>query len=72
MMALEINKYVGDKIRKRRLEINMSQNELAHLIGLTFQHVQKYEKGINGISAGRLFSVAKAMNTSVEYFFEGL
>lgn len=72
MLALEINKYVGERVRKRRLEINMSQNKLAHILGLTFQQVQKYEKGTNKISTKRLFEIAKAMNTPIEYFFEKL
>ena len=52
--------------------IGMSQERLGDLLGLTFQQVQKYEKGVNRIGAGRLFEVARFLNVPVDFFYEGL
>ncbi len=52
--------------------IGMSQERLGDLLGLTFQQVQKYEKGVNRIGAGRLFEVARILNVPVDFFYEGL
>jgi transcriptional regulator with XRE-family HTH domain len=52
--------------------ISMSQERLGELLGLTFQQVQKYEKGINRIGAGRLFDIARILGVPVDYFYEGL
>src|SRR5262245_7542385 len=51
--------------------INMSQEKLGELLGLTFQQVQKYEKGVNRIGAGRLFEISKILGVKVDYFYEG-
>lgn len=66
-----IDKHVGRRIRWRRRELNLSQEALAGQVGLTFQQVQKYERGSNRVSAGRLYELAKALKTSINYFFEG-
>ena len=64
--------HVGDRVRQRRKLLDMSQEELGALIGLTFQQVQKYERGTNRISASKLFQIARALKTSITYFFDGL
>lgn len=63
---------LGGRVRARRIEIGMSQESLADHLGVTFQQVQKYEKGANRISASRLFDIAKALDIPVCDFFEGL
>ncbi|MGE0830194.1 MAG: helix-turn-helix domain-containing protein, partial [Hyphomonadaceae bacterium] len=60
---------IGLKVRSRRLEIGMSQERLAEKLGVTFQQIQKYEKGVNRIAASRLFGVAKALDVPVGFFF---
>ncbi len=66
-----VDVHVGDRVRQRRKLMNMSQEELGALIGLTFQQVQKYERGANRISASKLFQIARALKTRVAYFFDG-
>jgi transcriptional regulator with XRE-family HTH domain len=63
---------IGQRMRARRLEIGMSQERLAVLLGVTFQQVQKYERGVNRVAASRLFDVASALDVPVSSFFEGL
>jgi transcriptional regulator with XRE-family HTH domain len=63
---------IGRKIRALRLERGLSQSGLAEGIGLTFQQVQKYEKGANRVSAGRLQQIANLLNVSVTFFFSGM
>jgi transcriptional regulator with XRE-family HTH domain len=67
-----IDVHVGSRIRVRRQLINMSQERLGELLGITFQQVQKYEKGTNRISASRLFYTAKTLGVPIQFFFEGL
>ncbi|HEY8615450.1 helix-turn-helix transcriptional regulator [Phenylobacterium sp.] len=67
-----IDRHVGLRIRLRRKELGVSQERLAESIGLTFQQVQKYERAANRVSASKLWEMAKALNTSVAYFYEGL
>jgi transcriptional regulator with XRE-family HTH domain len=67
-----IDRHVGLRIRMRRKELGVSQEKLAESIGLTFQQVQKYERAANRVSASKLWEMAKALNTSVAYFYEGL
>ena len=62
---------MGQRIRWRRRELKLSQEQLAELLGLTFQQVQKYEKGVNRVSAGRLFEIASVMGVAVSYFYDG-
>jgi transcriptional regulator with XRE-family HTH domain len=61
---------IGRKIRALRLERGLSQSGLAEGIGLTFQQVQKYEKGVNRIGASRLFQISKILDVPVQFFFE--
>jgi len=61
---------VGRRIRARRIERQMSQTELAYRLGLTFQQVQKYEKGTNRVAVGRLQRIAKILEAPIQYFFD--
>ncbi|MEJ0061532.1 MAG: helix-turn-helix transcriptional regulator [Terricaulis sp.] len=70
--ANAVDRRLGLRVRSRRLEIGMSQETLAKLLGVTFQQVQKYEKGVNRIAASRLFDIAAALDMPVARFFEGL
>jgi transcriptional regulator with XRE-family HTH domain len=70
--ANAVDKRIGQRVRSRRLEISMSQERLAELLGVTFQQVQKYEKGVNRIAASRLFDISAALDVPVARFFEGL
>ena len=63
---------IGRKIRALRLERGLSQSGLADGIGLTFQQVQKYEKGTNRVSAGRLHKIAELLNTPIMFFYGGM
>lgn len=67
-----IDMRLGQKLRARRMEVGLSQEKLAELLGVTFQQVQKYEKGVNRIAASRLFQISAALDVTVGYFFEGL
>ena len=64
-----IDRMVGRQLRKRRLELGLSQQRLADAIGVTFQQIQKYEHGSNRVVASRLYDLAKVLHVSVEYFF---
>ena len=66
-----IDRHVGARVRMRRMLIGMSQEKLGEALGLTFQQVQKYEKGANRISASRLQQISEALNTPLAYFFKG-
>ena len=66
-----IDKHVGSRMRMRRLMLDMSQTDLGNALGLTFQQVQKYEKGSNRIGAGRLQHISKILQVPVSFFFEG-
>ncbi len=68
----DVDRYVGGRIRERRVMLGLSQQQMAHLIGVTYQQAHKYERGINRISAGRLFEIARVLRVPVSYFFEGL
>ncbi|HEY6258715.1 MAG TPA: helix-turn-helix transcriptional regulator [Xanthobacteraceae bacterium] len=65
------DKHVGSRVRMRRMMLDMSQTELGNSIGLTFQQVQKYEKGTNRIGAGRLHLIARILKVPISFFFEG-
>ena len=67
-----IDAEVGGRIRVRRTFIGMSQEKLGELLGLSFQQVQKYEKGVNRIGAGRLWQAARILGVPITYFYEGL
>ncbi|MBI3672529.1 MAG: helix-turn-helix transcriptional regulator [Rhizobiales bacterium] len=67
-----IDVHVGNRIRMRRQIIGMSQEKLGELLGITFQQVQKYEKGSNRISASRLYYAAKTLGVPVQFFYDDL
>jgi transcriptional regulator with XRE-family HTH domain len=66
-----IDKYVGSRIRMRRIMLGMSQEKLGDALGLTFQQVQKYEKGTNRVGASRLQQIAEVLQVHVSFMFEG-
>ena len=70
--AQDIDRYVGARMRERRIMLGLTQQELAELIGVTYQQAHKYEKGINRIAAGRLSTIAQALGVEVGYFFDGM
>jgi transcriptional regulator with XRE-family HTH domain len=65
-----IDVHVGTRVRFRRMLLGMSQEKLGEKLGLTFQQIQKYEKGINRIGASRLFDLAQVLGVSVQFFYE--
>ncbi len=67
-----VDKYVGSRVRMRRLMLGMSQEKLADAIDLTFQQVQKYEKGTNRMGSSRLQQIANVLQVPVTFFFEGV
>jgi transcriptional regulator with XRE-family HTH domain len=67
-----VDRHVGLHIRMRRKALGISQERLAESLGLTFQQVQKYERGANRVSASKLWEIARALRTNVAYFYEGL
>lgn len=68
----DVDAHVGRRIRQRRTLLGMSQEKLAEALDLTFQQVQKYERGTNRVGAGRLYQLAQALDVPIAYFFEGL
>jgi len=71
-MADETDLHVGKRLRRRRRLLGMTQQELASQVGVRFQQIQKYECGANRITASRLFDLSRAMNVTVQYFFDGM
>ncbi len=67
-----VDEHVGTRIRVRRMLLGMSQEKLGEGLGLTFQQIQKYENGVNRVSAGRLFQLSKILNVPVPYFFDNV
>jgi transcriptional regulator with XRE-family HTH domain len=70
--ATDMDRHVGIRIRERRIMMGMSQQQLARMIGVTYQQAHKYERGLNRISAGRLFEIAQVLAVPPSWFFEGL
>ena len=68
--ALDVDHYVSNRIRQRRIMLGLTQQQMAELIGVTYQQAHKYETGINRISAGRLFQISQALGVDISYFFE--
>lgn len=71
-MPHPVDVHVGKQLRMRRVILGLSQETIGKAIGVTFQQVQKYERGINRMGASRLYEFAKYLTTPVSYFFEGL
>jgi transcriptional regulator with XRE-family HTH domain len=67
-----IDKEIGGRVRMRRVSIGMSQEKLGDMLGLTFQQVQKYEKGMNRISVARLVEIARILGVDIDFFFDGI
>ena len=71
-MAHPVDVHVGKRIRHRRWLVGMTQQQLAEKVGIKFQQIQKYETGMNRISASRLWDIADALDVPVAFFFDGL
>ena len=70
--AAAVDRFLGEKIRSRRVKLRVSLQQVADAMGVTYQQAHKYEKGVNRIAAGRLPVIAEALEVDVGYFFEGL
>ena len=70
-MKHEVDVHVGKRIRHRRWMVGMTQQQLAQAVGIKFQQIQKYETGMNRVSASRLWDIGKSMEVPVSFFFEG-
>ncbi len=71
-MKHSVDVHVGKRVRHRRWMIGMTQQQLADKVGIKFQQIQKYETGMNRVSASRLWDIAHAMDVPVSFFFDGL
>lgn len=71
-MKHPVDVHVGKRVRQRRWMIGMTQQQLADKVGIKFQQIQKYETGMNRVSASRLWGIADALGVSISFFFEGL
>ncbi|WP_226781771.1 helix-turn-helix domain-containing protein [Oceaniglobus trochenteri] len=71
-MKHPVDVHVGKRVRHRRWMLGMTQQQLAELVGIKFQQIQKYETGMNRVSASRLWDIAAALDVQVAYFFEGM
>ena len=67
-----IDNHVGGRIRERRIMLGLTQQQLAEMIGVTYQQAHKYERGINRVSAGRLYQIAEVLNAPITYFYDGI
>jgi transcriptional regulator with XRE-family HTH domain len=70
--STSVDAHIGARIRARRKVLGVSQERLAWNVGLTFQQIQKYERGANRVSASNLYGIARVLEVPIEYFFEGL
>ncbi|MEM0985302.1 MAG: helix-turn-helix transcriptional regulator [Pseudomonadota bacterium] len=70
--ASEIDRIVGERIRRRRVLLGLTQDQLADALGISYQQIQKYETGANRVSAGRLFKIAETLDTTAGWFFDGI
>ena len=68
----DVDRYVGARMRERRIMLGLTQQQMAELIGVTYQQAHKYEKGINRIAGGRLYQIAQALGVEVSYFYDGV
>ena len=68
----DVDRYIGARMRERRIMLGLTQQQIAELIGITPQQAHKYEKGTNRIAASRLYSIAQALGVEVSHFYEGL
>jgi transcriptional regulator with XRE-family HTH domain len=70
--STSVDAYVGRRLKQRREDMNMSQEKLAEMLGISFQQVQKYERGLNRVGASRLFQLCGIMGVDSSFFFDGL
>jgi transcriptional regulator with XRE-family HTH domain len=70
--SVAFDDHVGARVRERRITLGLTQPQLAKALGVTFQQLHKYERGINRVSAGRLFEIARVLSVPVGYFYEGI
>lgn len=68
----DLERHVGQRIRQRRIMLGLTQQEMARLIGITYQQAHKYERGINRVSAGRLYYIANVLQVDIRYFYEDM
>ena len=66
-----VDVFVGQRLRQRRISLGITQEDMANALGLSFQQVQKYEKGTNRVSASRLYELAQVLDVPVQFFFDG-
>jgi transcriptional regulator with XRE-family HTH domain len=71
-MTTEMDDHLGKRIRQRRRSLGLTQQQVGEVIGVRFQQIHKYECGMNRISAARLWTLARALEAPVDFFFEGL
>ncbi len=71
-MKHPVDAHVGKRIRHRRWMVGMTQQQLADKVGIKFQQIQKYETGMNRVSASRLWDIAESLDVTIAFFFEGL
>jgi len=71
-MKHPVDAHVGQRIRHRRWMLGMTQQQLGDAVGIKFQQIQKYETGMNRVSASRLWDIARALDVPISFFFEGL
>ena len=69
--AQDIDRHVGARLRQRRIMNGLTQQQMADLIGVTYQQAHKYETGLNRIAAGRLYVIAHVLGVDIGYFFDG-
>ncbi|MGC6472701.1 MAG: helix-turn-helix domain-containing protein [Parvibaculales bacterium] len=67
-----VDRHIGQRLRLQRINLGMSQEALGERVNLTFQQIQKYEKGVNRVSAARLFEFSLVLNVEISYFYEGI
>ncbi|MBX9574464.1 MAG: helix-turn-helix domain-containing protein [Caulobacteraceae bacterium] len=67
-----VDRHVGRRVCEKRIALGYNQSDLGRAVGVTFQQIQKYEKGTNRISASKLFEIARFFQTEISYFFQGL
>ena len=70
--STHVDRHVGRRVRERRIALGLTSEELAGALSITYQQLHKYERGINRVSAGRLYQIAEALQTSVDFFYAGV
>jgi len=70
-MEQELNIHIGIRLKQKRIEKNLTQTKVAKTLNVTFQQIQKYEKGTNGLSASKIQALSNYLNVPISYFFEG-